>query len=57
MTSNDADKRAMGVYFMKQNGMNFRVIGKVMEFSPARARQLYLRAIRMLNNGYVYDNH
>jgi hypothetical protein len=52
MTSNQANKRCILVFSLKNDGMLFKDIAKIMKFSPCRASQLYQRAIRIQKNGY-----
>jgi hypothetical protein len=52
MTTDQANKRCMVVFMLKNNGMLFKDIAKLMKFSPCRASQLYQRAIRIQKNGY-----
>jgi DNA-directed RNA polymerase specialized sigma subunit len=52
MNSDQANKRCMVIFALKNDGMLFKDIAKIMKFSPSRASQLYQRAIRIQKNGY-----
>lgn len=55
MKNNEAYKRRMYVYELRQKGLIFKEIAKIMNFSENRARQLFESAKRIKNNDLLQE--